>query len=72
MNTKASVGIGWAAYTIAFCIGGGIGWYKYYYEPGGRREREKEAEKDQQAREAEEAEYEERVRRERRERVLGR
>lgn len=66
MNTKASVGMGWLIYTAAFCVGGGYGLYKYYYQPGGRKDREEVAERERLRREAEEAEYEERIREERR------
>jgi hypothetical protein len=65
MNTKASVGFGWAAYTVAFGVGAAIGWHRYYYTPGGRRDRDIVAEKERVERERLEAEFEERVRLER-------
>jgi hypothetical protein len=65
MNTKASVGIGWASYTVAFIVGGGLGYHRYYNGPGGRKEREEEATRVAQEREREEAAYEERIRSER-------
>jgi hypothetical protein len=65
MNTKASFGLGWVAYTAAFGVGGAVGWRRYYYAPGGRRDREKAAERAEAVREREEAEFEERVRAER-------
>lgn len=65
MNTKASVGLGWAAYTLACTTGGAIGWHRYYYAPGGRRDREAEATVAEARREAEEAALEARVRAER-------
>jgi hypothetical protein len=65
MNTRASVGFGWAAYTVAFCVGGAIGWHRYYYAPGGRRDRDIVAEKERFERERVEADYEQRVRQER-------
>jgi hypothetical protein len=65
MNTRASVGFGWAAYTVAFCVGGAIGWHRYYFAPGGRKDRDIVAEKERLERERVEADYEQRVRQER-------
>lgn len=66
MNTKSSVIYGWVAYTIAFTVGGGIGIYKYWYAPGGRKEREEEADRIRAEEAAREAEEEARIREERR------
>lgn len=65
MNTKKSSIIGWAAYTAAFIVGGGIGIYRYWYAPGGRADREKEFEKLQQEQAVKDAIEEERIRQER-------
>lgn len=66
MNTKQSVTVGWTAYTAAFAIGGGLGIYKYWYAPGGRKEREAEADRQRAAEAAREAQDEHRIREERR------
>lgn len=64
--------MGWIAYTAAFAIGGGIGIYKYRYAPGGRRDRELEADRQRQEEAAREAMEENRIREERRkERLLS-
>jgi hypothetical protein len=65
MNTKASVGFGWAAYTVAFGVGAAIGWHRYYNAPGGRRDRDIVGEKERVERERQEADFEARVRLER-------
>lgn len=65
MNTKQSVIIGWTAYTAAFAVGGGIGIYKYRYGPGGRMDREKEADKIREEEAKLEAEEEHRIRQKR-------
>lgn len=65
MNTKSSSLAGWIAYTLAFAVGGYIGIDRYWNGPGGRKEREAEADRKDQEREAMEKEYEDRVRRER-------
>lgn len=66
MNTKGSAVIGWAAYVSAFAIGGGIGIYKFWYSPGGRLDRELEADRKRELEAAREAEDETRIREERR------
>ncbi|KAI0562686.1 hypothetical protein FGB62_55g059 [Gracilaria domingensis] len=66
MNTKSSVIYGWVAYTVAFVVGGGIGIHRYWNGPGGRKEREAEAEKKRVEEAAREAEEEARIREERR------
>lgn len=66
MNTKRSVTVGWMAYTAAFAVGGGLGIYKYWYAPGGRKDREAEADRKRAEEEAREAEEENRIREERR------
>lgn len=66
MNTKQSATVGWIAYTAAFAIGGGLGVYKYWYAPGGRKEREAEADRRRAEEAAREAEEEQRIREERR------
>ncbi|CDF35475.1 unnamed protein product [Chondrus crispus] len=66
MNTKQSFTIGWIAYTAAFGIGGGLGIYKYWYAPGGRKEREAAADLRRAEEAAREAEEEQRIREERR------
>lgn len=66
MNTRQSVTVGWMAYTAAFAVGGGLGIYKYWYAPGGRKDREAEADRKRAEEEALEAEEENRIREERR------
>ncbi len=65
MNTKSSSIAGWLAYIAAFGVGGYIGIHRYWNRPGGRKEREAEADRKDQEREAMEKAYEDRVRRER-------
>lgn len=65
MNTKNSVIYGWIAYTSAFIVGGGLGIYKYWHKPGGRKDRELEADKIRAEEVAREAEEEARIRQER-------
>jgi hypothetical protein len=66
MNTKRSVMYGWVAYTAAFAVGGAIGWHRYYYKPGGRKDREEAVETEEAASAAADKRYEEEVRRARR------
>lgn len=66
MNTKQSTIVGWLAYTLAFGIGGGIGYYKYWYAPGGRKDREEIADKQRSIEAAREAEEEQKIREQRR------
>lgn len=66
MNTKKSFIIGWAAYTIAFTVGGGIGIYNYWYKPGGRLDRQRAADLQRQEEAKQEAIEEERIRQQRR------
>ena len=63
MNTKVSTTVGWVAYTAAFCIGGGYALHRYWNGPGGRKEREAEADRLRAEEEAREAEEEEKIRR---------
>lgn len=70
MNTKGSVIYGWVAYTAAFAIGGGLGWYHYFHGPGGRNEREQRADMAREREAAREAIEEERIRQERRQKKL--
>lgn len=65
MNTKSSVVFGWVAYTAAFAVGGGIGYYNFYYKPGGRRDRERMEDEQRAIEAAREAEEEERIRQQR-------
>lgn len=65
MNTKSSVAVGWAAYTVAFAVGGGYGIHRYWNGPGGRREREAEADRVRAEQAAKEAVEEDRIRRQR-------
>lgn len=66
MNTKRSFLFGWLAYTAAFAIGGGIGVYKFVYAPGGRRDRQMQADLQREKEAALEAEEEDRIREQRR------
>lgn len=70
MNTKSSVIYGWLAYTAAFAIGGGIGYYNYFYKPGGRMDRERVADYVREREAIREADEENRIREERRLRKL--
>lgn len=70
MNTKGSVIYGWVVYTAAFLIGGGYGYYRYFYGPGGRNEREQRAELARERQAAREAEEEEQIRQERHQKKL--
>lgn len=70
MNTKGSVIYGWITYTAAFAIGGGLGWYHYFYGPGGRNEREQRVDLARKREAAREAIEEERIREERRQKKV--
>lgn len=62
MNTKASVTVGWIAYTVAFLVGGGYAINRYWNAPGGRREREEAADRARAQDAARELLEEERIR----------
>lgn len=65
MNTKSSTIAGWIAYTVAFGVGAYYGINRYWNKPGGRKDREAEADRKRAEEEVQERLYEERVRKER-------
>lgn len=65
MNTKSSTIVGWLAYIAAFSAGGGFALHRYWNAPGGRKDREAEADRVRAEEAAREAIEEERIRKER-------